>query len=202
MGVYRSSVPLSTLALFSLFLSAVLVVGCSNEDDPDEDRDTTAVAPPPSIPADSSAQADALTRRLAARFLRYSYQGASLRSTHPLNDSLNALTAGMGPGGPVTLVDTFSIDSASVAHAGSTHTVQVRVPHALTVTKVWKTSNPQSNHSFTIRIVNDKVAKAPRIVGWPALRAHVRRVEPDEGEAIVERLRTRWADLTGARPGV
>lgn len=181
---------LTPIVIFSLLLSAPLLVGCGNGSDNDDGPDA------PNKPSASEA------RHLASRYLTLSYKGASLRSTHPLNDSLLALRAGRGGGGPVVLVDTFTVEPDSLSPADSAHTVRVHVPHALTVSKVWETSTPQTEQTFTLRIHDGEIAGAPRIVGWPALRRHILRVESGNGEAIVERLRTRWAKATEERTGV
>lgn len=181
----------------------LLLAGCGGSDDGGSDKKPTEeidlIAP---IPTDTSARADSLVQHLVSRYLSYAYQGATLRSTHPLNDSLFALKAGKGTGGPVMLVDTFYVDATSISHDDSIHTVRVEAPHALTVSKVWGTSNPRTGHTVTIQIQDNKVARAPRIVGWPALRAHVLKVESDSGEAIVNRLRQQWTNLTGQPPAV
>ncbi|MFB6273686.1 MAG: hypothetical protein ABEL51_12405 [Salinibacter sp.] len=152
--------------------------------------------------ADTTARSDSLAHRLAARYLRLSYKGASLRSTHPLNDSLLALRGGRPAGGPVLLVDTFYVQPELAARTDSSRTVRVRVPTALTVSRTWRTSNPQTGTTVTVRVQDTTVTRAPRLVGWPALRTHLRRVEPDSGTAIAERLHKRWTALTKERPGV
>lgn len=183
------------------------VVGCEGTNDggntgtPNEEKaDDVDLRNP--TPTDASTRADSLVQQLTARYLSYAYRGASLRSAHPLNDSLFALRAGKKVGGPVMLVDTFYVQSESISHQDSTHTVRVRAPTALTVTKVWDASNPRIEHSFLVRIEGNKIAKAPRIVGWSALRAHILQVEAESGKDVVKRLEEQWTDLTEKAPGV
>lgn len=178
-----------------LLFSTVLLVGCGeNNNDGTSDPDTNEEA--------NAASIDSLARRLAVQYLRLSYSGASLRSTHPLHDSLRTLTRGKVAGGPVTLVDTFHVDPASIEGTDSSRTVRVQVPAALTVSRVWEASNPRTETTLTIRTNGKTVSKAPRLVGWSALRDHILRVEPDRGDAIASRLRERWAASTEDRPGV
>ena len=199
MGALPSRFRSCFVGLLIVALPLALTTGCEGEPDQEPpDRET----PETDLAADSLARADSVARALTAQYLGYSYQGASLRSTHPLNDSLFALKAGAGAGGPVVLVDTFSIEDDAVAHRDSVRIVRVDVPHALQVSKTWQLSAPSATRPFTVRIRNDKVQQAPRLVGWPALQRHIRRVEPDSGDAIVERLRTQWANTTGTRPAV
>lgn len=203
LGIDRLSLLNATLLpvqnLVSVALFAVLLVaglsGCGGES-PEKEK------APPTSQADSTARPDSLARRLAARYLRLSYKGVSLRSTHPLNDSLLALRGGTPAGGPVLLVDTFYVQSELAARTDSSRTVRVRVPTALTVSRTWRTSNPQTGTTVAVRVQDTTVTRAPRLVGWPALRTHLRRVEPDSGAAIAERLHKRWTALTRERPGV
>jgi hypothetical protein len=182
-------------AATSLLLLAVLIVGCGeNGNDGPSDPKNNAEA--------NAASVDSLAHDLAARYLRLSYSGASLRSTHPLNDSLQALTSGKVAGGPVTLVDTFHVDPASIERSDSSRTVPVQVPAALTVSKVWKTSDPRTETTLMVQTNGKTISQAPRLVGWIALRDHILRVESDSGEAIARRLQDRWAEVTEKGPGV
>jgi hypothetical protein len=199
MGPLASRTRTPIVGFLLIVLPLLLTPGCGNEsgEGPPE-RDTLTT----NGPADSMAAVGGAARTLAARYLGYSYQGASLRSTHPLNDSLFALRTGEGTGSPVVLIDTFRIASSAVTHRDSGHVVQVEVPHAMQVSKTWHLSDAAALRPFTVHIRNDSVTQAPRLVGWPALQRHIRRVEPDSGDAIVERLHTEWADTTGAGPAV
>lgn len=170
-----------------VLIGVVFAFGCNSDSPPDDSR---------KISPDSSRQNDSLTQTLASRYLRYSYQGASLRSTHPLNDSLFALKTGGGSGGPVILVDTFFVEPAAMSHQDSLRLVRVEVPHAAQVSKSWKLSDIRSSRTFAIRIQNRKIFQSPRLVGWPALERHIRRVEPDSGAVIVKRLQKQWTNLT------
>lgn len=203
MDTHRSCSGLRCGLLAAFSCLALLLAGCggSSNEDPKDDaaEDIDLVAP---IPTDTSARADSLVQHLVVRYLSYAYQGASLRSGHPLNDSLFALKAEKGAGGPVLLVDTFDVRGHSISPEDSSHTVQVHAPHALRISNVWTSSNPEMGHAFTVRIEDRKIAGAPRIVGWPALRDHILRVEPDSGEAIVTRLEERWTDLIDEQPSV
>lgn len=182
-------------AAASLLLLAAPIVGCG-------EKDNDGTTDPSANVEASAASADSVARRLAARYLRLSYRGASLRSTHPLNDSLQALTSGKVAGGPVTLVDTFHVDNISIKESDSSYAIRVRVPAALTVSRVWETSDPRTETTVTVESDSETISGAPRIVGWTALRDHVLRVEPDSGEAVAGRLRDRWAEVIGRRPGV
>ena len=194
-SLFRSAIA----GLLIVALPLVLANGCGgNPDQPPSERGTSKTGDSP----DSLSQADSLARALASRYLGYSYQGASLRSTHPLNDSLFALTAGSSADGPVVLVDTFSLAPGAVTNRDSAQAVRAEVPHARQISKAWRLSAPSATRPFTVRIRNGEVTQAPRLVGWPALQRHIRRVEPDSGDAIVERLRTEWANTTGTRPAV
>lgn len=183
------------LATTSLLFLAILIVGCGEKgndaiDEPNGNAETTP------------ASVDSLAHRLAAEYLRLSYKGASLRNTHPLRDSLEALTRGKVTGGPVTLIDTFHVAPTSVEGSDSSRTVRVEVPAALTVSRVWETSNPRVETTVTVRTNGETVSQAPRLVGWTALRNHLLRVEPDSGDAMADRLRDRWSEVTEARPGM
>lgn len=185
--------PFFHVALLTLLVSAPWLAGCGNESGGDG-------RPPDTLAVGQDAPSVSGARQLTNRYLALSYKGASLRSTHPLNDSLLAVRAGRGGGGPVVLVDTFKVELDVISRADSGYTVQVHVPHALTVSKVWETSTPQTDQTFSLRINDREVSKAPRIVGWPALRRHILRVEPTAGEDIIERLQSRWATVTEKQP--
>lgn len=175
----------SHAAFCALTCAALLLAGCG-EDLPDDGSE----------PADSTSTAFVPTevQTLTQRFLEYSYRGAMLSSTHPLNDSLQALTSYSGLGSEVMLVDTFSVDSIR-AHGDSMFVAEVRFPQALTVSSEWQTSNPAVNVQRTLRIQALKVASAPRIVGWTALQDHIRNVRPENAQETVQRLRKRFEQL-------
>jgi hypothetical protein len=193
MNALDSSLHSSIAGLLLVVLPLILASGCGENPDKNlSERDTSETEGSP----------DSLARALASRYLGYSYQGASLRSTHPLNDSLFALKPGASADGPVVLVDTFSFAPDAVTHQDSVQVVRIDVPHARQVSKTWRLLDLSATRSFTVRIRNGKVTQAPRLVGWSALQRHIQRVEPDSGDAIVERLRTEWANATGTRPAV
>ena len=178
-------------ALCALACFALLLAGCGQDlpDDGSEPADSTSTAAvPPEV------------RALTQRFLEYSYRGAMLSSTHPLSDSLQALTGYSGLDSEVMLVDTFSVDSVR-AHSDSGFVAEVRFPRALMVSSEWQTSNPAVNVQRTLRIQSLKVASAPRIVGWAALREHIRDVRPDQAQATTQRIQKQFKQLR-ERPGV
>jgi hypothetical protein len=170
-------------------LLLLTLTGCqsdSSEDDTETDAPGTppqAVSPRPTTPAP-----DLDPRALASRYMRYAYQGALLRSDHPLNDSLAVLMSTPVGGQALTVIDTFEI--ASVEQVGDAeHTVQVQAPHAVRIKSVtWDTAPPVTNQSFTLRTSDGRLTDAPHVVGWPAFQRHIRSVAPDEAEAIIERM--------------
>lgn len=180
-------------ALCALACFALLLVGCGKSYDPPNNSSNSA-------DSTSTAAVPPEVQTLTQRFLEYSYRGAMLSSTHPLNDSLQALTSYSGLGSEVMLVDTFSVDSVR-AHSDSGFVAEVRFPRALMVSSEWQTSNPAVNVQRTLRIQSLKVASAPRIVGWAALREHIRDVRPDQAQATTQRIQKQFKQLR-ERPGV
>lgn len=178
--------PLSRTA--SLLGPAVFVAlglalsGCGNGDSGVEAKDTTAVGE------------NRAARTLAHRFLRYSYEGAILRSTHPLNDSVAALVNHPAPGRYLTLVDTFSIGTTGV-ESDSVSTVSVTFPHAIKVSSDWRTTEPEVGAQRTLRVGRERILEGPGIVGWRALKAHILDVVPDSGDAVAARIEERFRQL-------
>lgn len=134
-------------------------------------------------------------RSMAGRFLRYSYEGAILSSTHPLNDSISALVRHPAPGKYVTLVDTFVVESAEVT-SDTTAMVSATFPHAIKVSSDWRTKEPQVDAQRTLRLGPDRILEGPRIVGWKALEAHILEVVSDSGDAVVKRIQNRFRRVT------
>jgi hypothetical protein len=172
-------------ALCALACLALLLVGCEESD-----------APPPPDPADSTSASSVHPeiQTLAQRFLRYSYRGAMLSSSHPLNDSLQAFTSYSGLGSEVMLVDTFSVESVR-SRNDSVFVAQVRFPHALMISSDWQASDPAVDVQRSLQIQSSMVTSAPRTVGWPALRAHILDIRPEKGQATVQRIQERFEQL-------
>lgn len=179
-------------ALCALACLALLLGGCEGSENPPDDPE----------PADSMSTSSVPTevQSLAQRFLEYSHRGAMLSSTHPLNDSLQALTSYSGLGNQVMLVDTFSIESVR-ARSDSVYVAKVRFPRTLMISSEWQASDPAVDVQRTLRIQSSKVADAPRIVGWSALQAHIQEVRPEQAQTTVQRIRDQFEQLR-KKPGV
>lgn len=177
-----------SLAVALAITTALFLAGCGNGDTDPPNQDTTAVAT--AQPAQS----------MARRFLRYSYEGATLSSTHALSDSVAELIRHPAPGEYVTLVDTFSVGTATV-RTDSVIAVSVTFPRALKVSLDWRTTDPEVEAERTLRVGPNRILEAPRIVGWPALRAHIVDVVADSGAAVANRIEERFRELA-KKPGV
>jgi len=123
-----------------------------------------------------------------------------LSSTHPLNDSLQALTSYSGLGSQVMLVDTFSIESVR-ARSDSVYVAEVRFPRTLMISSEWQASDPTVDVQRTLRIQSSKVADAPRIVGWSALQTHIQEVRSEQAQTTIQRIRDQFEQLR-KKPGV
>lgn len=171
-----------SLAVALAVTTALVLSGCGNGETVPPNQDTTAVAE--TQPAQS----------MARRFLQYSYEGATLSSTHPLSDSVAELIRHPAPGEYVTLVDTFTVDTTTV-RTDSVTVVSVTFPRALKVSLDWRTTDPEVEAERTLRVGPDRILQAPRIVGWPALRAHIVDVVADSGAAVATRIEERFREL-------
>lgn len=187
LGIRSRTSQARSLAAALAIATALFLSGCGDGETHAPNRDTTAVAK--AQPA----------RSMARRFLRYSYEGAHLSSTHPLSDSVAALIQHPAPGEYVILVDTFSVGTASV-RSDSVSVVSVTFPRALKVSLDWRTTDPEVDAERTLRVGPNRILEAPRIVGWPALRAHIVDVVADSGAAVATRIEERFRELAKA-PG-
>lgn len=166
-----------------VFIGLLFLAGCQSCS-----TDEQSPSPPPDAVTTRPAPETSGPHALASRFMHYAYQGAMLRSDHPLNDSLSALLEHPIGGQEVTVIDTFHVQSADEV-GDDQYTVQVQVPHAVTIKAVsWDTSSPVENESFELRTSKTKIRKAPHVVGWPAFQRHIRNVAPEDAETILSEV--------------
>jgi len=169
----------------------LLLAGCQSDDNAEKEDASSVVkeAPPMAAPTDRSLDRDLSPRTLATRYLWYAYQGALLRSDHPLNDSLALLMAGEVGGRALTVIDTFHVESVQTT-GDSAHTVRVRFPRSVDVQSVtWTTSAPTVDAQQSVRIRQNHIHTGPHVVGWPAFQRHLQGVAPAAADSVLPRMR-------------
>ncbi len=174
----------------------LLVAGCQSNDsaEKEESAEKKETAPPMVVPTEQSLDQQLGPRPLAARYLRYAYQGALLSSDHPLNDSLAALMAGAVGGRTLTVVDTFYVESVQAA-GDSGHTVRARFPHAVQIQSVtWETSAPTVDAHRSLHVRQNHLREAPHVVGWPAFQRHLQSVAPRAADTVLTRMRATFEE--------